>query len=138
MTTDGLGLDLRVPDGPVPLANTVVVHLVLANRGDAPVLVNRRLVAEHEVTFEVDGPPGYVNRRLVQVNAGRPGREHFVDLEPGAEFVKASELTSLESMDLPGSYAVRATYTNSSDDPALPGRPWTGTLHSAWATLERA
>ena len=146
MTGERLQLELRVPDGPVPLADDVVVEVVLANRGTTPVLVNGRMLMSpphtpepfREVTFEVNGPPGYVNRRLVQVNAGRPRPEQFVELAPGDDLAKAFELTSLDSMNLPGSYDVRATYANTVVDPALPRRPWVGRLSSEWGHVERA
>lgn len=146
MTGERLQLKLRVPDRLVPLGHEVVVEVVLANRGTTPVLVNGRMLMAppdmpepfHEVTFEVNGPPGYVNRRLVHVNAGRPRPEQFVELAPGDHLAKALELTSLESMNLPGSYDVRATYANTVVEPALPQRPWVGRVSSTWGRVERA
>jgi hypothetical protein len=143
MTGERLELELRVPDGPVPLGDEVVVEVVLANQGTTPVLVNGRMLMAppdmpepfREVTFEVNGPPGYVNRRLVHVNAGRPRPEQFVELAPGDHITKAFELTMLESMNLPGSYDVRATYANTVVDPALPQRPLVGRVSSEWGSV---
>jgi hypothetical protein len=146
MTAEELCLELRVPVEPVPLGEDVVVHVVLTNRGTELLLVNGRLLvgAPHapepfrEVTFEVDGPRGYVNRTLRHVNAGTPASKHFVELWPGDDIVKSFTLTELEDMSVSGAYVVRATYANTVVDATLPRRPWTGRISSAWEPLERA
>jgi hypothetical protein len=146
MSSEQLQLKLHVPEGPVPLRDEVVVGVVLANRGTTTVVVNGRMLMApphmpepfREVTFDVNGPPGYVNHRLGQVNAGRPHPEQFLELEPSEHLSKAFRLTSLHSMDLPGCYDVRATYANTVVNPALPRRPWVGRVSSAWGRVERA
>jgi hypothetical protein len=145
MTAGGLQLELRVPVERVPLDRDVVVEIALVNRGSEPLLVNGRLLVSeshapamlHEVTFEVVGPPDYVNGTLLQINAGKPAPKHFVELGPGEDIVKAFALTNVEDMSVPGSYAVRATYANVVDDPILPRRPWIGRLSSEWKRMER-
>lgn len=145
MTNEGLKLKLHVPDGPVPLDRDVVVKVVLANRSDAPMLVNGRLLAAprytpepfREITFQVNGPSGYVNRKRTHINAGKPGPEHFIELASGDDIVKEFELTNLESLNVPGPYAVKATYGSIVIDPALPRQPWLGTVSSEWSTIER-
>ncbi|HEX2087222.1 MAG TPA: DUF4288 domain-containing protein [Solirubrobacteraceae bacterium] len=121
---DPLALELLVPEAPVPPGEDVVVTVALVNRGSEPVVVNRRLLATpegtpealRELTFEVRGPAGYVNRTRLHVNAGRAGSEHRVELAPGERVEKPVELTRLHSLHLPGEYAVRATYGRTRSD----------------------
>ena len=135
-----LGLELRVPPEPITVGEDVGVTLVLSNRGDVPIRVNRRLLVGppggpaslREVTFEVRGPAGYANRKAVQVNAGRPRPSDFAELAPGEEVEKAYPLTRLESMHVPGMYSVRAVYRNVTGTDV-----WTGSLTSDWAAVER-
>lgn len=141
-----LELDVRLPQDSVPLDREVGLVVVLANRGASAAFVNRRLLVAppgtpdpfHEVTFEVEGPPGYVNRKLAQVNSGRPRPEDFAELAPGDAVEKSFELTRLHSMHLPGKYSVRATYSNSVELEELERRPWIGTATSEWCVVERA
>ena len=58
------------------------------------------------MTFEVHGPSGYVNRKVAQVNTGRPRPDEFAELAPNAAFDKSFELTRLHSMHVPGEYSV--------------------------------
>lgn len=128
-----------------PLGARVRATVRLINTSDADVIVNGRLLvapahtpeAFRELTFEVRGPSGYRNSRLVQVNAGPPRPEDFVTLPPGEAIEREAELTELESLHLPGCYEVRATYTNQTGAERLIRRPWSGTITSEWERVER-
>jgi hypothetical protein len=137
-----LELELRVPSDPVPIGEDVTVTVALVNRDSVPVLVNRRLLPAAssvvgEIHMEVTGPPGYVNRKVAQVNAGRPGLDDFAELAPGEAAERTFPLTRFHSLQIPGEYAVRATYSNRTVPDGLAGEPWTGELTSERATLRR-
>jgi hypothetical protein len=140
-----LELEVRPPEHPVPVGEDVPISIALANRDSVPLIVNRRLLIAppstpkpfREVTFEVQGPPGYVNRKVVQVNSGRPRPEDFAELPAGDTLYKDFELTRMHSMHLPGEYAVRATYTNTTEPEGFQPRPWIGTIMSGWTVVER-
>ncbi len=142
MSAGALELRIAVPDE-VGLDEPVPVSAALRNAGDAPAIVNARLLPGRRATygrelwFEVEGPPGYVNTKRVQVNAGRPGPEHFRRLDPGEEVEKALDLAQYESLHLPGEYAVRAHYENQVQDERLGAAPWVGTIQSERATVRR-
>jgi hypothetical protein len=90
------------------------------------------------VTFEVHGPSGYVNRKVAQVNTGRPRPEEFAELAPNAAFDKSFELTRLHSMHVPGEYSIRATYANIVEPDGLERRPWVGEITSDRSVVTRA
>jgi hypothetical protein len=143
--TGPLELQVRAPADPVPVGEPVEVAVVVVNRDSVPIFVNRRLLVAppetpkpfREVTFEVREPPGYVNRKVVQVNSGRPRPADFVDLAPGASIEKPFELTRFHSMHVPGTYSVRATYANTVDLDDLEQRPWIGSITSGWSVVRR-
>lgn len=93
------------------MSEDVGISIVLANRGKVPMVVNRRLLIApvatpkpfREVTFEVHGPPGYVNRNVAQVNSGRPRPEDFAELAPGATVEKSFDLTRRTACTSPAS-----------------------------------
>jgi hypothetical protein len=139
-----LALELRTPADPVPVGQDVTVTVALVNRGSEPVVVNRRLLlapaatppAFREMTFEVQGPPGYANRKLAHVNAGPPRAEHFAELAPGDSVEKSFELTRLHTLHEPGEYSIRATYSNDAEPEG--GVAWVGEVSSDWRVVRRA
>jgi hypothetical protein len=140
-----LELQVRAPEVPIAVGEPVEVSVVVVNRDSATMFVNRRLLIAppgtpkpfHEVTFEVQGMPGYVNRKVAQVNSGKPRPADFVELAAGASIEKPFELTRFHSLHLPGRYSVRATYANTVDLDDLPQRPWMGSITSDWSIVER-
>jgi hypothetical protein len=116
--------------------------VTLRNQDDQPVLVNRRMLfstprnleREREVTFDIEGPPGYVNTRVVHVHARRPADEHFVLLQPGESVERMYNLAEYNSMHEPGFYVIRASYTNVHHPTR--GRAWTGSIESESVQLE--
>jgi hypothetical protein len=123
----------------------VEVTVAVENTGDEPLAINGRLLVNHpwappserELSFDIDGPPDFVNLRRVHVNAGAAGPEDFVVLSPGGEIECRVELTEYSSMHLPGLYRVRATYENQAFGPLAGMRAWTGVLQSDGIAVER-
>jgi hypothetical protein len=141
-----LELELRVPGDPVPLGEEVTITVALVNRDSVPVLVNQRLLpapeggpkALSEINLEVQGPPGYVNRKAVHVNSGRARPEDFAELAPGQAVERSLPLTRFHSLQVAGEYGVRATYANVEAPDRFGGQAWTGELTSDWAAIRRA
>lgn len=123
----------------------VRVYVALRNEGPAPVAVNGRMLAVPrgfadtvgELVAEVEGPPGYQNTRRTAMRAGGPSPEDFVELAPHGEVARTVDLTSFESLHVPGRYRVRMIYRNHAPG-AAGGKPaFTGTLTSDWQAFVR-
>ena len=80
---------MRADPVDAPVGEPTIVTATLANAGDGPVGVNRRMLVNHrglpgEAWIDVQGPPGYESNRDFSVNVGSAPAEFFVELAPGA------------------------------------------------------
>lgn len=112
--------------------------IVLTNEGTVPLVVNARLLMmpgrdiknSGEVFFSIDGPPGSLNLKLFQVNAGPASAEDFIELFPGQTILKTYSLKKYFSYSDPGLYKVSVKYSNKVDIELNNLRSWIGVLTS--------
>lgn len=140
-----LVLEVRVDPWISVLEAPVTLDIALINRGTRPVAINRRLLVNNatsppghgELYLSAEGPPGYSNERQYLIRAGRPQDEHFGVLLPAERVAKSIFLTEFESVHLPGTYRLWATYRNTIRA-SVKGMPvFVGALSSEAIRLER-
>ena len=127
------------------IGNDVVLDVALRNPHSAPIAVNGRLLLNRadappgygELALTVEGPPGYENNVAFTVRSGRPSKEHFVVLEPGAELRQTYSLHAYESLHLPGRYRLWATYRNETRETVDGMAAFVGAVSSDEVELER-
>jgi hypothetical protein len=123
----------------------VTLEVVLTNRCDHPLVVNRRLIlndpavpAEYgDVYLSVKGPPAYQNRVTFSVRVGPPRDEDFGLLMTGGSFSRSYLLLHYESLHLPGVYQVQVTYRNTVRTFVRGIPPFVGEVSSAIVSIER-
>jgi hypothetical protein len=136
-----LALSVRVmPErGRAGISTTVTARLI--NPTDQTIVVNRRLLLNHagapgEIWLEVNGPPGYRNRRDYHIRVGDADAKFFVPLAPGHSVEHSWTLNDYQSLDEPGPYEVRLTYHNEATRGA-DGSPMIAGAVSGSARFER-
>lgn len=127
------------------LGAPVFVTVTIDNASAAPVticgrlLVNRPTAIEsiRDLSFSVEGPPGYQNSVGFAVKAGPCLARDLVTLPPGGRHARRVELSRYESLDLAGDYRLRATFHSAR--PTDVSRPdvWQGDVQSSAMTIRR-
>jgi hypothetical protein len=136
--SDALEFQLRVTKEKYSVGEPIEVILLLTNRSDTPLTVNKRMgfnpghmgEGSWEVRFNVTFPPG---KRLVigtLINPVSLEDDDFTILAPGREISSIMTLTRFYWMELPGTYTVTATYHNSDDGRRFGLSAWTGDIAS--------
>lgn len=135
-----LELEIVPVEGPASTPTTLLARL--SNDSGTPQVVNTRMLLNHpdapgEVSIEVTGPPGWLNRVDFDIRAGAAGPEFFRELADGECVVQDWDLDRYLDMDSPGDYRITVTYRQESAT-AADGRPMaTGTV-SATVTAHRS
>jgi hypothetical protein len=134
----GLEIELRMRKDTYSVGEPIEVILVLKNRSDAPLTINKRMgfnpghmgEGSWEVRFDVAFPPGRRPITHTLINPVSLEEDDFTTLPPGGEISTLMTLTKYYWMKLPGTYSVTATYHNSNDGGKFGLSAWMGDIAS--------
>jgi hypothetical protein len=136
-------IELKLLKNTYSVGESVEVLLVLKNRSDVPLTVNKRMgfnpgymaEGDWEVKFNITFPPG--KRLLIDtlINPENLEKEDFTTLPPARELSKSVILTDYYWMKLPGTYSVTATYHNTEDGSKFGFTAWMGDIISNSVTF---
>jgi hypothetical protein len=95
--------------------------------------LNPKTMAEGtwEVKFDITFPPGERSVIGTLINRGKLHERDFIQLQPGREFSEDFVLSQFYSLELKGTYKIKATYHNSEDGREFGLIAWTGEITSA-------
>jgi len=133
-----LELQLKVPKENYSVGEEIKVSLVLKNRTDAHVTVNKRMAFNPghmgeggwEVMFDINFPPGEHLTTVTFIRREELNQGDFTVLPPGGGTGMDYKLTRYFSMKLPGDYEVKAVYRNVVDGSQFGLSAWTGEITS--------
>jgi hypothetical protein len=130
-----LVLELELGKSGYGMDEAIICTVLLVNRGEQPVTINRRLMPNAPSSLEVDldlyliGPDGY--RIPFQTLNHAPASEasDFKVLDPGKSVDTKIDLSNSFELQEPGDYSLQAVYRNKSR-PAGVDSPWVGEVSS--------
>ncbi len=127
------------------VGDDAVLAVTLRNPTAEPLAVNGRLLLNNpdvppgygELALSVEGPPGYANATAFSVRSGAAAPTDFVVLEPGETITRRYRLADYESLHVPGTYRIWATYSNAAPETLAGHRAFVGSVSSQPVSIER-
>jgi hypothetical protein len=135
MQTTDLKFAISIDKNEYNEGEAIRCKMTLTNTSGQSLYVNKRFLVnypdlQHDVYFQIVDTNGQNAPFGLLVNAGRPDREHFEELDPQGSVGKEIDLARDFKID-PGSYTVKAVYESSSTPSALnASKIWRGKLES--------
>lgn len=135
MQTSDLKFAISIDKNEYREGEAIRCKMTLTNTSHQSLYVNKRFLVnlpalQHDVYFDIVDTNGRKAPFGLLVNAGRPDRDNFEELDPEASVAKEIDLARDFKID-PGTYTVKAVYENNSAPPELnASKIWKGKLES--------